>query len=357
MVKSCPGCGAKSVPEARFCRSCGTPLRAAGVSASGPPVSPLAQTAPLAGEGRPTDGLSTDDSRPNASDTKRVGREEIEQILRRVQADYAGLDERKKTTTPDTIETNAPQNTMRLAPDAITTTQTSGASLAPVISAPASAQELPFAPVVHLPSAPTVHQRRVWPVVLVAFLCLALAAGAWALIHSRRASASDRASADTTPGASTSSTNEQNQPAGEKADEAPAQPATEQTAHPETSPVVETSPAVVAKNMEHPRVTRAEQQANAPETNVPKAAEPSVTPAPRVAQPPAPKTNTAQTDADAYYFMGLNMLNGREPKKLSDGELTAALNYFLRAQGGAHGAEARKYADRLGKEFDRRRRR
>jgi hypothetical protein len=53
----------------------------------------------------------------------------------------------------------------------------------------------------------------------------------------------------------------------------------------------------------------------------------------------------------------LNIVNGRDPKKLSDGELTAALNYFLRAQGGTHGAEARRYADRLGREYDRRRNR
>jgi hypothetical protein len=53
----------------------------------------------------------------------------------------------------------------------------------------------------------------------------------------------------------------------------------------------------------------------------------------------------------------MNIVNGRDPKKLSDGELTAALNYFLRAQNGTHGAEARRNAERLGREYDRRRKR
>jgi hypothetical protein len=65
----------------------------------------------------------------------------------------------------------------------------------------------------------------------------------------------------------------------------------------------------------------------------------------------------AQADADAYYFKAMNIVNGRDPKKLSDGELTAALNYFLRAQGGAHGLEASRNAERLGREYDRRRKR
>lgn len=60
-------------------------------------------------------------------------------------------------------------------------------------------------------------------------------------------------------------------------------------------------------------------------------------------------------DFDSPYFKGLNMVNGRDLKDLSDGELSAALNYFLRAEGGTHDAEAKRYADRLGKEFDRRR--
>jgi len=62
----------------------------------------------------------------------------------------------------------------------------------------------------------------------------------------------------------------------------------------------------------------------------------------------------AENDADAYYFRGLNLVNGRDPRNLSDGELAAALNYFLRAQGGSHSAEAKRAADRLGTEYDRR---
>jgi hypothetical protein len=56
-------------------------------------------------------------------------------------------------------------------------------------------------------------------------------------------------------------------------------------------------------------------------------------------------------------MMGIKTVNGRDPKKLSDGELAAALNYFLRARGGTHDAEAARNAERLGREQDRRRKR
>ena len=84
MVKPCPGCGAATVPEARFCRLCGAPLHlSANARESDAPVSPLAQTIPLAGEGRATDGLNTDEARRASSDTSRVGRAEMEHLLKR----------------------------------------------------------------------------------------------------------------------------------------------------------------------------------------------------------------------------------------------------------------------------------
>ncbi|MDQ3753230.1 MAG: tetratricopeptide repeat protein, partial [Acidobacteriota bacterium] len=58
---------------------------------------------------------------------------------------------------------------------------------------------------------------------------------------------------------------------------------------------------------------------------------------------------------DAYYYLGLSMAEGREPKKLSRAELVAALNYFQRARGSRFSDKARRYEDQLGKEYDKRR--
>lgn len=321
------------MPEARFCRSCGAPLKAGGTHETDAPISPHAQTIPLAGEGRATNGLTPDDARPNASDTARVGRTEIEQILRRVQAEYASADDGKKPAQ-DSIETTAPpQTTVKLAPETVATPEVPGSLSAPATSL-SSAQAIQ--------SARTARARRLWPVVTIALLCVALVAGAWALIRSRRANTTNAGSVPPIP------VSDQKQLDSEKTDETEVQAMPQQVAKPETSP------AVVAKDMEHPRATRNEQQVNAPKVSEPSA---SVSPTPSATPAPVPKTNAAQVDADTYYFKGLNMVNGREPKNLSDAELNAALSYFLHVQGGPHSAEARKYAERLGKEFDRRRKR
>src|SRR5947209_598437 len=94
--RPCPSCGATAVPEARFCRLCGAPLKAGGALEGEEPVSPLAQTVPLKGEGRATDGLSAEDERPGASKTSRVDRADIDEILRRVEADYTQDGGKKK---------------------------------------------------------------------------------------------------------------------------------------------------------------------------------------------------------------------------------------------------------------------
>ncbi|HKR00581.1 MAG TPA: hypothetical protein VJT09_07900, partial [Pyrinomonadaceae bacterium] len=116
----------------------------------------------------------------------------------------------------------------------------------------------------------------------------------------------------------------------------------------ELGPIVAASPG--SNGTERPRDERAGQ-----ETAVPSA---SPTPLAQATPVPTPATNPPQADADAYYFKAMNIVNGRDPKKLSDGELAAALNYFLRAQSSPqHGAEARRYAERIGREYDRRRKR
>jgi hypothetical protein len=340
MVKPCPNCGAKSVPEARFCRSCGTPLKVAGGHDTDPPVSPLAQTIPLAGEGRTTDGLSADDQRPNASNTTKVGREEIEQILRRVQADYTDLDDGKKVA-PETAKSAKPHATVPLAPKlAATTAAQSPDSSSALVTTSASSQPAP---------ASTTRRRSVWPLLVVALLGIVIAVGVWAVVHSRKANSPDTSNAGN---ASPAQASDEKLPEDEKTSATETQPLTEQTVEPTPSTAEAANQA--AKNMEHPKAARNDSQ-----TNAQKAAEPSasVAPTPSVVQTPAPKTNAAQLSADDYYFMGVNTVNGRNPKDLKDGELNAALNYFLRARGGAHGEEARKYADRLGREFDRRRKR
>ncbi|HEX8475418.1 MAG TPA: tetratricopeptide repeat protein [Pyrinomonadaceae bacterium] len=82
MTKTCPSCGTVAAPEARFCRRCGTLLRAAvGGDERDGQVSPLAATVPLTDEGRTTHGLAADD--PSRSpDTNRVNRAELDALLR-----------------------------------------------------------------------------------------------------------------------------------------------------------------------------------------------------------------------------------------------------------------------------------
>lgn len=60
-------------------------------------------------------------------------------------------------------------------------------------------------------------------------------------------------------------------------------------------------------------------------------------------------------NADAYYYLGLSLAEGRDPHTLGRAELVAALEYFQRARNGRFGAQARRYEDQLGQEFDRRR--
>ncbi|HKQ53648.1 MAG TPA: hypothetical protein VJT74_14835, partial [Pyrinomonadaceae bacterium] len=63
-----------------------------------------------------------------------------------------------------------------------------------------------------------------------------------------------------------------------------------------------------------------------------------------------------RVDYDSYYFQAVSIVNGREPKQIERAELLRALALFQKAAfGGAHRIEAQRYADRLGKEYDRRR--
>jgi tetratricopeptide (TPR) repeat protein len=57
---------------------------------------------------------------------------------------------------------------------------------------------------------------------------------------------------------------------------------------------------------------------------------------------------------DAYYYLGLSFAEGRDPHTMGRAELVAALEFFQRARAGHFSAQARRYEDQLGQEFDRR---
>lgn len=56
---------------------------------------------------------------------------------------------------------------------------------------------------------------------------------------------------------------------------------------------------------------------------------------------------------DAHYHLGLNIAEGRDPRTLKRAELVAAIQYFQAAKRGRFRAQAQRYEDSLGKEYDR----
>jgi tetratricopeptide (TPR) repeat protein len=125
--------------------------------------------------------------------------------------------------------------------------------------------------------------------------------------------------------------------------------------------LAELGPAPVAVNTEHPRDTRTAEQngqrgteVEAPQPSPMARATATSTAATAATTTTAPVPN--KIDYDSYYFEALNVINGREPKKIERAELLRALALFQRAAlGGTHRGEAQRYADSLGKEYDRRR--
>lgn len=467
MSKACPGCGAVALPEARFCRLCGAPLKAGGgVGESEPAVSPKAQTAPLKNDGRSTDGLPADDPQRGATDTSRVGRAEMEEILRRVEADYRQGGEARQEPQP--ARTGAAQTAALSAEP--------GTDARPAVAAtPAASAAQPVQPPAGAGS------KRLWTFAAVALLCVALVAGVLAFVLSRRAN-----STDTSASAQPISISDQQQLLDEKLAEAEPlleagefnhaievlraavkidpksveahmrlgnalertgarnEAIAEYRAAVESDPnnisalralasaqaeeklyndaaesyrrllaasgnnfddetwlaygdalrlagrkeearavyqkivtsesaqlgqaarehLAELGPPPVVVSTEHPRETRAANEPPAPrETEIvtaPPAPLPMTmpTPTPRADIPTATTVgnSASRVDYDAYYFQAVNIVNGRDPKKVERAELLHALALFQRAAlGGTHQAEAQRYADRLGKEYDRRR--
>lgn len=126
MTRICPGCGTETVPDARFCRKCGAPLRATGQHGDSETISPQAATIPLRDEGRTTDGLSPEDPRAGAHETSRVSRADMDSILQQA-ARSAEFDPNKTIAQTPTQETMA---------DAERNAATQSGTLPPTQSAP-----------------------------------------------------------------------------------------------------------------------------------------------------------------------------------------------------------------------------
>lgn len=84
-------------------------------------------------------------------------------------------------------------------------------------------------------------------------------------------------------------------------------------------------------------------------------------PAPIQPSAPAPTNTTAannrasESSDERFYTQALNIVQGRDVKSLPRADLLRALQFFQNVKSGPHADDARKYADRLGKEYDRRR--
>jgi outer membrane biosynthesis protein TonB len=129
---------------------------------------------------------------------------------------------------------------------------------------------------------------------------------------------------------------------------------------PKPSASVELTREARARQERSERATDAPAPANSPTplpapTGSPVAqATPGQTPAPS----PAANSNNSgtppsQANSDAFYFQAVNVLNGRDPRALKRAELLRALQYFQNVKSGPHVEEARRQAQRLGRELDR----
>jgi tetratricopeptide (TPR) repeat protein len=462
MGKACSSCGAMAASEARFCRLCGAPLRFA--DADGGDVSPLAQTVPLSGEGRHTDGFTPGDAKRSA-DTSRVKREEIERLLHRAALEPASDGEHDGPIIIPVVSDFSAPNTSELAPPpaahkARVTAQaqarsrrprrrllvatilcasllTLGASTAffwsrwraveksrnppetannePQVSVDAQLSEAQSllasgetgaaltrlrALVQREPSNGRAH-RLLGDALLksgarrdaiteyseatrldakddAAWRALASAQFAEELyadtVESYRrlialageAGIDDSARLEYADALRLAGYTEDARAVYRKVEtDAPVDLARQATKH--LSELTPAKTAAIATNIEPAhatestaRETQTEPARSRPsESPAPSLASPSPTasPAPQASPPVVARNSVAQTDPDAYYFQALSIINGREPKKLPRPELLRALQLFQNAagaKGGAHREQAQKYAERLGREFDRR---
>lgn len=347
MVRTCSNCGVATPPEARFCRHCGAPLRMGGTFEH-EPISPLAQTVPLSGEGLTTSSLGTDETGRPAPETKRVRQAEIEHLLRRTHLE----------ATPDANsdgDGSAALNFDYAAPQTGELVQKASAPAAANAPAPSTGR---------VAARDGARPRRSW-ILMTSLLLLATLSGALFAYYFLRRSATQ--SAGETPTASNSNQTAE-QTVGPTTETANVNASAVEAEAVETAqPQPEVSPAPAAKpsaSVEAPREARTKQereretQASAP-VSTPSPA-PTVSPAAQTRPTPAPSPagdgangTTTQANSDAFYFQAVNIVNGREPRLLKRAELLRALQLFQNVTSGTHSAEARRQAARLSRELDR----
>jgi tetratricopeptide (TPR) repeat protein len=186
MVKACSSCGTTAAAEARFCRLCGAPLRSAGDGQDH--ISPLAQTVPLSGEGRPTDGFTGGDQKRSA-ETSRVRREEIEHLLRRPHPEHAHEEDDAGPIIIPVAQPYAAPVTNELERPAPRDEEERVVPPVPVLRAPAPKREVRRAP-----------RRNKLPLLLAiaAVVLVSIAAAAFFLLR-QRGSSQGAAVANSTP--------------------------------------------------------------------------------------------------------------------------------------------------------------
>ncbi len=363
MAQVCLNCGASSPEEARFCRLCGTPLRRTTSNTGEANISPIAQTVPLKNEGRSTEGFPPDDPRKTSADTTRVAHSEMERLLKGEQQERSESPEYIFIPTAHSATDSSPLTTSRLAAPTVSSQEESVASAQQVAPPSTAARN-------------STRARRRWPIALFALLLVALTFGALIYALTRnRASSESKSSADNSAEVKTDA-GEVAQVNGAESDGAQQQQSATQPQTERPGPSIEpTVSEHSARN--HPSEDEAASNANAV-ARAATAAQPASSEQPRANQPAASVVTdhyrrglemwehnrqsaveefriAAQSNPDAYYYLGLNLAEGRDPHKLQRAELVAALQYFQLAQRGAHRAEAAQYAERLGREYDRRR--
>jgi tetratricopeptide (TPR) repeat protein len=185
MAKLCPSCGATAVAGARFCRVCGTLLKRSTGPADGDggAVSPGASTVPLTNEARSTRGVAADDPHAPVTNTSKVNRAEMDDLLRRPRA--AG-----GAAAPEPVSNDrADAPTQQVAWDDIHRSAPPTNELIPLPGTPT--ETMPAHVVAESPPAkqtrPVARRRRTWPFIITGLLLMAaLVIGLRLLLSSRR---------------------------------------------------------------------------------------------------------------------------------------------------------------------------
>lgn len=168
MSKLCQNCGAIPLQGARFCRACGAPIKVLASQGASDTVSPLAQTIPLADEGRPTDSISPEMGHV-ATDTGKVMQEELNRLLK------------AEAVTVHDARLNVSADGAHDLTDSNAATQASGNGEAQTAQ-PSS---------VVSKGKPASPSLRIWQAAAIILLCIALTASALAYFYSRQSATVD----------------------------------------------------------------------------------------------------------------------------------------------------------------------